>query len=404
MSNPKAGDTYWIVACSTADQPREGIYSVLRSRVEQSLVTDLAVFDIPLNLKFGSFDDLIRLTDDLPKYDSMCEQTVRRLEREALDIDPSAELRIFFQRKTLTLEQYLHRFVWDEAKYPKSRRLRDNVDLLVSSVSRIDEEVRVKASAYNEAKQSQQSANKSDTASFMQRDLIDVLTPDIVGDDDFVETEHMTTLIVVVPSGHEDVWNRSYESLASFVVPRSARKFPPVDKEGNTLWRVVLFKRSLEEFQTAAKGKRFVVRDFKYSSTAFKRKREERSRLNEEKNKQESFMSRVCLASFSDALIAWVHIKAMRVFTEAVLRFGVPPQFSAFLVKPIMSKEKRLRKELDDVFNTDGLFGRAYIEGNERKGASTTDSALATDLFGQDEGYYPYVFTSFVPFQLFTQK
>lgn len=74
---------------------------------------------------------------------------------------------------------------------------------------------------------------------------------------------------------------------------------------------------------------RYVVRDFTYNSAAFKNKLEERARLNEEKNKQEvkaidaevgliwfvfpqSFLSRVCLASFSDACIAWIHIKAMR--------------------------------------------------------------------------------------------
>lgn len=51
-----------------------------------------------MKLKFGSFDDLIRMADDLVKHDSTCEQVVRRLEKQVLEIDPSAELKVIYQR------------------------------------------------------------------------------------------------------------------------------------------------------------------------------------------------------------------------------------------------------------------------------------------------------------------
>lgn len=49
-------------------------------------------------------------------------------------------------------------------------------------------------------KQSQQTAKKNDMTSFTQRDLIDVLTPEVVKDDDFIETEHLTTVVAVIPA------------------------------------------------------------------------------------------------------------------------------------------------------------------------------------------------------------
>lgn len=58
------------------------------------------MLDVPKELKFGSFDDLIRMADDLIKHDSTCEQVVRRLERQVLEIDPSAELKVIYQRIT----------------------------------------------------------------------------------------------------------------------------------------------------------------------------------------------------------------------------------------------------------------------------------------------------------------
>ena len=51
-------------------------------------------FEVPLNLKFGSFDSLIKLVDDLGKYDSQVESVIRRVERQVFELDPSAELNV----------------------------------------------------------------------------------------------------------------------------------------------------------------------------------------------------------------------------------------------------------------------------------------------------------------------
>ena len=86
----------WIVACSSAEKSKENTLDSLNIRLTQNtrLCEDVCLFDVPDNLKFGSFDSLIKLVDDLGKFDSQVESIVRRVERQSLDLDPSADLNV----------------------------------------------------------------------------------------------------------------------------------------------------------------------------------------------------------------------------------------------------------------------------------------------------------------------
>jgi hypothetical protein len=50
-----------------------------------------------------------------------------------------------------------------------------------------------------------------------------ILTPDVVQADDFVQTEHLKTCVVVVPRGSQNEFLNSYESWTEDVVPRTAK-------------------------------------------------------------------------------------------------------------------------------------------------------------------------------------
>jgi len=76
--------------------------------------------------------------------------------------------------------------------------------------------------------------------------------------------------------------------------------------------------------------------------------------------------------------MAWVHIKAVRVFVESVLRFGLPVDFSAVLIKPKRStNDKKIRTKLATLYSN--LSGNS---GNDDQFKASGDS--------RDE-YYPYV-------------
>ncbi len=67
---------------------------------------------------------------------------------------------------------------------------------------------------------------------FQNCELVDVLTPEIVSPDDFVNKEHLTTVLVIVPKGSEKDFLECYEKSDAFVVPRSAKQFMKLDKSG----------------------------------------------------------------------------------------------------------------------------------------------------------------------------
>eukprot|EP01068_Selenidium_serpulae_P013935 Selendium_serpulae@DN6028_c0_g1_i10.p1 len=389
--------SWWIVACDGHENARETIYSVLKGRISQQC-DETAVFDVPLNLKFGSLDQLIRLVDDLAKEDTMCEAVLRRLERQALEIDPTTEFRVQYMRNTLSVQEYLTRFTWDDAKYPRTRQIRDNIDTLHMACAKLDDEVRIKTATFTEIKTAHQNFTKQEGQNYNVRDLTDLLTPESVGHESFIYTEHLTTVLIVVSKGGDKEFLSCYEKLCENVVPTSALKVLPADVDGNSLWRVCLFKNKLDDFKIAARAHRYMVRDFEYSEENYKKTLQRRSKLEAEKTKQETHVLRFCNAAFSDVFTAWVHLKAMRLFVEAVLRYGVPPQFASFFIKlKKTTKEKKLRKDLDDVFTTSDSFGNSFI-GDEVSGGG---EAALLDSGGE---YYRYVWLSLTPFQSATEK
>jgi hypothetical protein len=54
------------------------------------------------------------------------------------------------------------------------------------------------------------------------------------------------------------------------------------------------------------------------------------------------------------AFSSWIHICAIRLFVESILRYGLPPKFLAALMKPNQKSTARLRKVLASLFGNSG--------------------------------------------------
>lgn len=345
-------------------------------------------FDVPDGercLMFGSFDNLIKLTDDLQKNDGQVDTIVHRLERQYLEIDPNAELKVKSQRKEQSFPEYLRNWSWDEAKYPKTRTIGDNLALLMTIVNKLDEEARNKTGAYTELKTQKANLSPKENANLPARELIDVLTPKVVkhqgeASDDFIMTEHLSTVCVILARGNDQEFLKTYESCCPRIIPRSARHFKKLDdKDGNQLWRVIMFKDGVEPFLKYCREKRYTSRQFDYCEEAYKKLLAQREKVNEDLQKQHELVKGLYKAAWSDCMVAWIHIKAMRVFVESVLRFGMPPRFASFIVTPKPGQILQARKALVDVLSKSGR---------------------AADKGGDDEGeeYFPYVSFSCTPF------
>uniref|UniRef100_A0AAQ5ZV33 V-type proton ATPase subunit C n=1 Tax=Amphiprion ocellaris TaxID=80972 RepID=A0AAQ5ZV33_AMPOC len=293
-------------------------------------------FNIP-DLKVGTLDVLVGLSDELAKLDSFVESVVKKVAQYMADVleDSRDKVQENLLANGVDLVTYITRFQWDMAKYPIKQSLKNISEIISKQVTQIDNDLKTRASAYNNLKGNLQNLERKNAGSLLTRSLAD-----IVRKEDFVlDSEYLITLLVVVPkTGYPD-WQKTYETLAEMV---------QLDESG--LFSVTLFRKAIDDFKHKARENKFTVRDFQYNEEEMKADKEEMTRLSTDKKKQFGPLVRWLKVNFSEAFIAWIHIKALRVFVESVLRYGLPVNFQAMLLQPNKKTLKKLREVLNDLY------------------------------------------------------
>ena len=54
-------------------------------------------------------------------------------------------------------------------------------------------------------------------------------------------------------------------------------------------------------------------------------------------------MVRWCRAHFGEAFSAWMHVKLIKSYVESVMRYGLPVDFSAFMLAPKKGQDAKVR-------------------------------------------------------------
>uniref|UniRef100_A0A8D3EDZ7 V-type proton ATPase subunit C n=1 Tax=Scophthalmus maximus TaxID=52904 RepID=A0A8D3EDZ7_SCOMX len=273
------------------------------------------------------------------------------------------------------LVTYITRFQWDMAKYPIKQSLKNISEIISKQGTQIDNDLKARASAYNNLKGNLQNLERKNAGSLLTRSLAD-----IVKKEDFVlDSEYLITMLVVVSKTNYTDWQKTYETLSEMVVPRSTKLL--FEDHDSGLFSVTLFRKAIDDFKHKARENKFTVRDFQYNEEEMKADKEEMTRLSTDKKKQFGPLVRWLKVNFSEAFIAWIHIKALRVFVESVLRYGLPVNFQAMLLQPNKKNMKKLREVLYDLYN--------YLDSS----AAVIDAAM--DIPGlnlSQQEYYPYVY------------
>ncbi|XP_072426838.1 V-type proton ATPase subunit C 1-A [Chiloscyllium punctatum] len=332
-------------------------------------------FAIP-DLKVGTLDVLVGLSDELAKLDSFVEGVVKKVAQYMADVleDSRDKVQENLLASGVDLVTYITRFQWDMAKYPIKQSLKNISEIITKQVSQIDNDLKARASAYNNLKGNLQNLERKNVGSLMTRSLAD-----IVKKEDFVmDSEYLTTLLVVVPKTNYLEWEKTYETLAEMVVPRSSKLI--CDDMDSGLYTVTLFRKAVDDFRLKARENKFIVRDFQYNEEELKADKEEMTRLSTDKKKQFGPLVRWLKVNFSEAFIAWIHVKALRVFVESVLRYGLPVNFQAMLLQPNKKMMKKLREVLNDLYK--------HLDSSA---AAIIDAAMDIPGLSQQE-YYPYVY------------
>jgi len=258
-------------------------------------------------------------------------------------------------------------------KYPVNAPLKETVASIQSQVAKIEDDMKVRVAEYGNVKSQLGAINRKQTGSLAVRDLSNLIKPE-----DMVTSEHLVTLLSIVPKYSQKDWLSSYESLDTFVVPRSSKKI--YEDNEYALYTVTLFAKVVDNFKVHAREKGFQIRDFEYSPEAQESRKQELEKLLQDQEVMRTSLLQWCYASYSEVFSSWMHFSAVRVFVESILRYGLPARFLSVVLAPSTKSEKKVRTILE------GLCGNA----NSSYWRSEDDVGMAAGLGGETESH-PYV-------------
>lgn len=114
------------------------------------------------------------------------------------------------------------------------------------------------------------------------------------------------------------------------VVPRSSIQVAQDDEF--ILFAVTTFKKHSAEFQQKCREQKWTPRQYKYVEGGKEEEQKELDRVAREEKKVWGEALRLTRTGWSESVMVWAHIMALRVFVESVLRYGLPLEFVSALV------------------------------------------------------------------------
>ena len=337
---------FWLIS-APAENTKDATFSKL-----QNTLGDLSTnykLKIP-DLKVGTLDSLMTLAEDLERIDRNVESVVHRLEKELREFSDGTAPTI----EGGPVERCLTSFDWDQAQFPVKYSLSDLVAMFQDIVARADEELKSKLLDYNQLKSALAQAERKTQGGLNTRSIVDYVKKSHV-----VNTEKFTTVFVAVPKFAVAEFLNQYETWSEFntdkaklngVVPRSALLIE--EDQDFELHRVVVFRNVEDEFKGKARENRLTVRDFSFAEGQAAADTAERTKLKSDTDKSGQQLQRWAKTAYTETFRAWIHLKAVRVFVESVLRYGLPANFQAILIRPSRSgNEGRIRQLLKQLYN-----------------------------------------------------
>jgi len=127
----------------------------------------------------------------------------------------------------------------------------------------------------------------------------------------------------------------------------------------------IVFRKNLDAFKTACRERKYIVRDYHFNAQTIALAKQDVIKLKTQRDQMKTKLTLWCKTNYAEAVIAWMHMKAIRIFVESVLRFGLPANFQALLVLPHKKDDKKLRTALNDLFK---YLGTKYLDDDEEGG------------------------------------
>ena len=154
------------------------------------------------------------------------------------------------------------------------------------------------------------------------------------------------------------------------------------------LYRVVLLRKFEDDFKATAREKRLNVRE--YTAEPGAKEADAKKMMDDEAEaaRQEGLLTNWCSINFTECYGMLMHLKAVRVFVESVLRYGLTaatyggggtqPNFTAYVLQPKRGKKEALRKALHTL----------YGGGEKDEGMDEEEAVVPGAGIGE---FFPYV-------------
>ncbi|KAI1505333.1 V-ATPase subunit C [Biscogniauxia marginata] len=352
-------------------------------------------FPVP-NFKIGTLDALVQQADDLVKLDSACEALVGKVGDSLRTLYEGDEEKTA-QQKTVNdkpIDQYLRSFTWNKVRYRADKPVGELIDTLQKELVTIDNDVKGKFNQYNQVKTNFTTLQRKQTGNLATKSLTPIVNPSLLVQD----SEYLETHLIAVPSNLRKDFLKSYETLAPMVVPRSSLQVAQDDEF--VLFAVTTFKKHGAEFQQKCREQKWTPRQYKYVEGGREEEQKELDRVQREEKKVWGEALRLSRTGWSESVMIWAHVMALRVFVESVLRYGLPLEFVSALVLSSPKLVKKIKTALDSSYSY--LGGNAF--GRDKRGRITKDDAALTSEMaaaglgghgGEGSEYTAYVYYEF---------
>jgi len=421
--------------------------SQLKRVVERNNMALYSNWAIPsTKLKVGTLDSLVGLSDELGKFDNTVRNNFLQIKKIYCDFSGKGEEVLLVTQ--VTPMKYIESFQWD-MKYSTESHLRDIVHEIVSETkTNLTNLLKIKASCV-EVNRRLQATTKQAEGNLTVRDFAkDVKHFDVINTESLatifvviLATEEKQFLgsyaelektkeadrlrkfandhferekakknedekalggldekaaevleIAKKPTISETQKLRlaaaaTMEKITcSLVVPTSAK---PIAKDSEyIMYRIVCLRKAKNVVELLLKEQRHHLRELgaDWDSPDIDLK-EEQAEMQKTLKKQSKRLIAVCKTFYSSTFVAWVHLKAILMFVESVLRYGLPVRYKFCLIKPYRGLEKTIHRKLVEKFQN--LAHGAMAAQSKKKSKDTKN----LDFTGMIKEYKPYVFT-----------
>ncbi|KXJ89192.1 V-ATPase subunit C [Microdochium bolleyi] len=361
----------------------------------RATVADATLVPYPVpGFRIGTLDALVQHADDLAKLDSACRGMVQKSADSLRSLFPDSPDKVA-QQQTVNdkpTDQYLRNFSWNKVRYRAERPIGELIDVLQKELATIDNDVKSKFNQYNSVKSNLTNLQRKQNGNLATKSLTPVVNPSILVQD----SEYLETHLIAVPNNLKKDFLKTYESIAPMVVPRSAYEVAQDDEF--ILFAVTTFKKHSTDFQHKCRENKWTPRQYKHVQGGREEEQRELQKVGEEERKVWGEALRLSRTGWSESVMIWAHVMALRVFVETVLRYGLPAEFVSAMVLTNSKQVKKVKTALDSTYSY--LGGNAF--GRDKKGRITKDdAALSSDMAaaglagGEGHEYTAYVYYEF---------